>query len=262
MLYRLLLLLIKIPLFSIASSAAVALAASGQTVLYPIDPMQRGTEIVNMFTALVNNPSLTPPYEVALQTTLLTQSNYRTYRYLVNGMIPFIQRIDPATNDTLLIVTYQLQQNAQGLPYFIVLPVEDVVAMLDFPTQNNLPLNSKPFTAVYPSGIIPYFSVDPVQRATDIVNVTNKLLNTPPLTIPYKTSSSQVWIQTNLVGPFNPNTPNGLLKNVTSISNTYSGSTTLIKIDYLPSYNLSYTLSVIVTPEQVLEIIFYDTNVP
>ncbi len=186
------------------------------------------------------------PSRPCIQTTLPYSNAYTTYKYIVNGLIPYVQSITQTTNNTLLIITYQCLQTP-SVSQYIVLPTEQVTALLYFPYQNTLPTSNAPFTASVISGTTPYFSVDPKQRATDIVDATTKLLNAP-----FKTSSqTQVWIQTTLTGPFNPPVPNGLLKNVLAISVNNS----LIQIQFLPP-NLSTPTTVFVSPEQVQQITY------
>ncbi len=235
---------IRIPVFSVASSAVVALAATGQTVVYPIESNQRGTEIVNTFQSLARASGVQVP-EVAFQTSV-PSSSYATYRYIVNGIIPYIQNITQTTYNTLLIVSYIAPQ-APSTTQYLVLPTEQITALLYFPTLSNLPTSSNPFNASYSNGILPFFSVDPKLRAVDIVSAATKLM-AAPFKLP--SSSSQVWIQTNLSGPFNPPLANGLLKNVVGISVNNS----LIRIQYQPPNQPVLTL--IAAPEQIQQIIF------
>jgi hypothetical protein len=204
MIYRLLLLLLGVSLFSVTPGAVVS-AASGQAVFFPIDAGQRGEEIINTFTSLVRVSGLGPP-EVALQTNLSNAIMYRSYLTVANGYIPYVQDIFPTPNNTLFIVSYI--PGLSLLKQYIVLPVEQVSALLYFPLQMNVPSPQPPqlpqvFQATAIGGTFPYFSVDPVERAIDIVSAVTQL---QALRIPIQTG--QVWIQTTLTGPFLPNVNN------------------------------------------------------
>jgi hypothetical protein len=241
---RIFFLLIRIPLFSAVSSAAVALAASGQQALYPIDSSDRGTQIYNTFTALSPATGIQVP-EVALQTTLPATTAYQTYRYITNGIVPYVQAITQTPFNTLLIVSYFPTQTPATLQY-IVLPPEQVTAVLYFPTISNLPLSNAAFTATVVPGTLPFFTVDPLLRTTDIASAVTQLMSAP-----FVGPVSQVWVQTTLTGPFNPSVPNGLLKNITAVSIT-SG---LIQFTFLPP-NQPIPLTVIISPEQVQQITY------
>lgn len=244
MLYRVLFLCIRLSLFSLASSAPIALSASNGTAYYQIDVSQRGSEIVSTFKSLPPAGGINTP-EVALQTTIPTSNAYTAYRYISNGIISYVQSITQTTYNTLLIVAYQAQQFPSYLQY-IVVPVEQIVALLYFENKNNLPSSSSPFSAGTIPNSVPYYFVDPKQRAADIVSAVTKLMATPFKTAP----TNQVWLQTTLSGPFSPPIPNGLLKNVISIS---IANNSLIEVEYLPP-NQPQPLTIVLTPEQVLQI--------
>ena len=250
MLYRMLFLLLGLPLFSITPGAVVA--ASGQAVFFPIDSGQRGTEIINTFTSLVRVSGLGPP-EVALQTNLSNAITYRSYLTVTNGYIPYVQVLFPTPNNTLFIVSYIPALSL--LKQYIVLPAEQVSALLYFPMQMNVPSPGPPqlpqiFQAAAIPGTFPYFSVDPVERALDIVSAVTQLRALRTLI-----QTSQVWIQTTLTGPFLPNVnntnTNGLLQNVIAIS----VSNSLIAIQFQPN-NQGLIFTVYVAPEQVSQVIF------
>jgi hypothetical protein len=247
MIYRLLFFLIRLPLCSVASGAVVALAATGQNVFYPIEVSQRGTEIVNTFNSLnslspisgVNYP------EIILQTSLPNSNTYGPYRYITNGRIPFVQSLTSTTHKTLLIVTY-LPPKAPTRAQYIVVPVEQMTELVYVPKKYNEPTSNTSFTSTF-SNIYPYFSVNSRERAADIVSAVNQLKTSGSF---QRISQTQIWIQTNISGPFNPEIPNGLLKNVTSISVDNS----LVRINFLPP-NL-YEQTVLVAPEQVVQVLF------
>ncbi len=244
-------LFVKLPLIAATSSAAVVLAATGNTTLYPIDASQRGFEITNSFKSLDHASGAQLP-EIAIQTTLTAPPPYQTYKYMINGIIPYVQSITQTPHNTLLIITYAPAQTPSILQY-IVLPTEQVVELLHF-TFATQPITNAPFTSSVISGTIPFYSVDSKERAEDIVSAVTQLLASPFKTL----QINQVWIQTTLNGPFNPSIPNGLLKNVTGIFVDNS----LIRIQFLQP-NQSITQTVFVSPEQIQQILYIrDLNSP
>jgi hypothetical protein len=241
----------RLPLFSVASGAVVALAATGQNVFYPIDVSQRGTEIINTFNSLSHASGVNYP-EIILQTALPDSNTYGPYKYLTNGRVPFVQSLTATTHNTVLIVTY-FPPSAPTRAQYIVLPVEQARGLIQIPSRYNEPSSSTAFTSMF-NGLYPYFSVDPKQRAADIVSAVNQLKTSGSF---QRISQTQIWIQTNITGPFNPEIPNGLVKNVTSISVDNS----LVRIDFLPP-NL-YARTILVAPEQVVQVLFiYDYSNP
>jgi len=245
-----------VPVFSVASGAVVALAATGQTIFYPTDCAQRGAEIVNTFNSSSLSHATGAEYPQILFQTKLPSLPYTPYQYPNDnkGMISFVQSLTQTTHNTLLIVTY-INQRFSSRPQYIVLPVEQFMDLVYVPTRYNQPSNSTSFSSNFTGGVYPYFSVDPKQRAADIVSAVNQLKTSSSF---QRTALTQIWIQTNLSGPFNPQIPNGLLKNITAISVDNS----LIRIDYFPPY-FQQTQTVVVTPEQVEQVLFiYNYNTP
>ncbi len=224
---------------------AVVLEASGQSILYQIDSTTRGAEILSTFSSL-SHASGTQVPEFALQTSLPNNIPYKTYSYISNGIIPYVQSITPTVYNTLLIVTY-LTPQTYGVAQYLVLPPEQVIAVLYFPTLWNLPKVPGGFTAAAPAGTTPYFSVNPYERAIDIASAVNQLMQAPFHT----SNTNQVWMQTTLTGPFNPPIPNGLLQNITSIS----AASGLLQISFLPPYQQTQQF-VILAPEQMQRIIY------
>lgn len=239
---RLVFFLMRFPLF--ASSAIPLLVQAGQTAVYPIEASTRGTEIVNSFRSLsptANRGTVLP--EILLQTSIANNPQYTTYRYLVNGVIPYVQNITQTTYNTLLIVSYWTPAMSNVTQYLVV-PVEQIVMLPYFPYSYYTP--PTPFAATAPPGTIPYFSINPTQRAADIASVVSQLLTTFK-----QTGNTQVWIQTTLSGPFNYPVPNGLLQNVRSVSVNNS----LLQITFSPP-NFTPNQTIIVAPEQVQQITY------
>lgn len=265
------LLCFRIQFFAASSSAVVAMAANQQAV-FEIDAQARGASLIyafNHLSAQINagnkvtgiNTS-TPTYVpwAGIQTSLpaILGNTYGTYNQIKNGFIPYVQNIQSTPNNTLLIVTY-LPPTKQSLIQYIILPVEQVVDLLYFPTTNNVPnFSMLPFTSVAPYNYLFFYSIPPAQRALDIVYAVNWLNATNVKN--YLPNSSQVWIQTTIGGPYTPaiNGTNslpgsGLLRNVQSIS---LQSTDLLQITFLQQPTQNNNQVVYVSPEQVQWVIF------
>lgn len=207
------------------------------TTVYPINPAQRGTDLIAMFQALSVKPYSTPNSEIGIQTTN-------------NGFIPFIQNIDQSAFNTLLIVTYRpTRQSTVSQNLYIVIPVEQIVEMV---YSYNATITATNFVTSVSSGILPYYSVNMSERAADIQSVVNTLLTRKP----YNTNGAQqVTLSTNLIGtnyyaPFS----NGVIPDVQSISFPRSSNQTLMLVTYQIN-NLNYYI--IVSPEQVSAINYY-----
>lgn len=250
MFYRWLFLLFRFPVFSAVSSAAIALGATPNQILYPVDSGSRGTEIINTFAFFSSAIASTATYPyVALQTTLPGSSPYTTYKYISNGIISYVQNIYSTTYNTLVIVKYLPPSTSkqQGIPQYVVLPPEQVTTLLYF-TFPTLPLSAAPFSAGVVNGTLPFYSVDPARRAADIYSAVTQLMTTFKNTA----NNSQVYIQTTLSGPYNPPLPTpGLLQNVQSIS--YNNSLLQITFQTTPQ---SIVQTLLVAPEQVQQIIY------
>jgi hypothetical protein len=254
--YRLLFLVLSLSLFAVTpATAAAALLGTGQSALFPIDVSDRGLEIVETFNTYLPNAKGVNTPEVAIQTTL-SPSPYLTYKYIINGRIPYVQSLTQTPFNTLLIVSYLSEQLPTSLQY-VVLPVENVQMLLTFPTYYQLPSSNAPFTSMFSPTTVPFFAIDPKKRGSDIVSAFKKLMAAP-----FATATSQVWIQTTLNGPFRPPLAmNGsnqvLLKNVKRIdfSSNASGATSLLYVTFLPP-DQSTDLKIVLTPEQVQQVIY------
>jgi len=245
-------------LLAAISSNALVLGATSESVLIPIDAGVRGTQIAATFASTAfphATGSLWP--EFILQTTLLPglSRTYGSYVYMVNGRIPFVQSIAETTNNTLLVVTYKPlpSQNTQT----IVVPTEHIVDLIYVPYLYTEPLNANSFTMTMVPKQIPFYNVDPVERGADIVSAVTQLQD-----LAVNTAQSQVWIQTNFSGPFNPPMNSlgvpGLIQNVLTASVLAAG---LIQVTYLP-LNQQVDQTILLTPEQVqliLYIPYYNT---
>lgn len=241
-------------LFAQQSPNVMALT-SGSGVVYPIDPSKRGADIVSMVSTLTKAPYNTTGFGVFIQTKYATTDTSSYAPGIINGVIPYVQSITPATNGTLLIVTYYLS-GASSTPYYFVLPVEQTVAVIYY--QQAPKTTSGMFFAPTVAGNFSYYPIDLEKRAIDIQNVVNTLLTTKP----YFTSTSQVAILTSLTGPFYPPTGNsGVIFNVKNVSFTSPTNNTLMLIKYLPYSggitplsSTQYTL--VLAVEQVLQVVY------
>ncbi|MDE3045430.1 MAG: hypothetical protein KGJ02_02130 [Verrucomicrobiota bacterium] len=215
-------------------------------VLYPVDVSQRGLGVVSMVNTLLSTPYATNGSEVAIQTSTTIPFPYAPY--VVNGIIPYVQSIASASNNTLLIVAYQpIGTNVQ----YLVVPVEQIIAILYSPKKI---LTSTAFTSTYASGYVVQTSVDLIQRASDIQGVVTTLLTASP----YKTQASTVGLQTTLSGSYYPpiSTTTGLIQNVQSVT-LVSGNSGLLLVSYLSPKRISGTI--VIAAEQVEEVIYYPT---
>jgi hypothetical protein len=230
---------------------AVAAGASPFSTFYSIDASTRGLEIYSTFSSPAMTHVLGSPQLPAVwfQTTLTNSIPYRTYSYITpGGMIPYVQTLTDTPNHTLFIVSY-LPVAAGNVIQHLVVPIEQIQALVYYPSQYSAPGQNSHFQIAPIPSTVPYYSVDPTKRAADIVAATLLLMGSP-----FKLSSSQVWIQMTLTGPFRPINvyDNGLLQNITAIS----ALGTLIQITFLPNNNQSTPITVFVPPEEILRIIY------
>lgn len=237
-------------LFGATTNAATVLGAKSEQTLYPIDAAARGTQIVNSFSLFTTSGGTNLPYYL-LQTNLPNGLPYTTYRFVTNGVVPYIQSIRQTTYNTLLIVGYAPPPSSglQSIIQYLVIPSDEILTLTYFPLNYGpIPNVTTPFKAAAAPGTIPFFSVDPAQRAADIVSAVNTLMTT----LKNSGTNSQVYIQTTLNGPYNPPLPKpGLLQNVSSIA--YNN--TLIQVTFQTNPQQTQQ-TVLLGPEQVQQIIY------
>ncbi len=219
-----------------------AVSANGLTTIFPINSVQRGLSISQIITTFTSSPYNVPQSEVAIQTLSTIPFPYAPY--VANGLIPYVQSASLAPNDTLLIIRYK---PPAATTQYLVVPIELISEVIYSP----ITIPSSPgFTSTFPNGVVPFFSIDPVQRAADIQSITTTLLTSAP----YKTSTSKVGILTTLSGPFFLPLQNGLISNVQSIA-LASANDSLLIVKYLSTQFISGTI--IVTAEQVQQIVYF-----
>lgn len=239
MLYRLALLLFSASLFAQSAPSAYPLANTAPNVanaFFLIDPMQRGKDIVSMITTLTS-PALTNTRgKVNMQVAIQTMRN---------GLITGVFDVDFAKNYTILIVKYSGPYYAQ----YIVVPVEQIIEVVYsstavVSTQGN-------FTATSTTGVLPYFNVDITQRAEDIVEIVNKLMD--PADVYYTPNKTQIGIQTMLTGPYyaQPSNANSAISNVKGVSVNGSSYGTLLLFSYEVSNNQIPRYFIAVPTEQI-----------
>ncbi len=247
---RLLFLLLRIQIFAASSSAVVALAQSNLSAVYEIDAMTRGNELVSILNNLlptvaksVNVPAL------ALQTTLPASVGlrYGSYKGIQYGTIYYIQGITQTTYNTLIIVSYLPTQSSSTLEY-VVLPIEQIVDLLYFPTQFSIQGTPPgPYISTTPPNTLIFYSINPYQRALDIISAWQSLVKL------FTNRSQQVWIQTTVSGPYNPAIPsNGLLQQVSNVALSGNG---LLAITF-QTLNQTTIQTIYIPPEQVQQIVF------
>ncbi len=219
------------------------LNANAYTTLFPIDPAERGKAILQLFNVYSSNrfPLLKSTSEFALQTTL-------------NGFIPFVNGIFQAPSGTMLIVSYRTTATgtaAQNI--YVAIPVEQIQEII---YSDNTITNTK-FTSTIPSDVLPYYSVNLGQRASDIQNVVTTFNTVKP----YQTSVQRVSIKTTLNGSlyYAPFT-NGTIPNVQSVSVLGSGEGALMLITYWVDNTTQISRYIIVSPEQVISVNYCPRN--
>lgn len=243
---------IRFFLFFVFVNPFAAIFADAPITIFEIDATQRGSDIASLIGVLTRRPyNANPSYEVAIQTASLNGVG------IVSGIIPYVQSVTPATNETLLIVTY-LPKPGNSIVQYIVVPVEQISLVLyaAASTNSGAPISQlTPFVSSFPSGVLPRLSISPIARAADIVNVFNLLLGKPYF-------AYQVDILTTLTGnfppigfPFTPSLTNGSIQNVIGIKNQND----FLLITYQPRLsNTVYTI--VAAPEQVQQMVYYSPH--
>jgi hypothetical protein len=93
--------------------------------------------------------------------------------------------------------------------------VETVVDVIYTTRQISTTALNTGYTSVFPAGVLPFFLIDPVQRAADIQNLVTTL-NSQNIYNQNNPALYKVNIQTTLTGTFTPAITNGLITNVQS----------------------------------------------
>ncbi len=224
--------------------------AASQTTYFHIDAATRGAEITSMIATLNSAPYNGAQSEVGLQ--LISNAAFPYAPYVYGGLIPYVASVNPAPNDTLLLVTYYPSLPKGIGPLYLVVPIEQVTSVVYSP----VPIApGSTFSSNYMNGITPLLTVDPILRAADIENMIATLLAPP-----FNGGSSSVALYTTLSGPFYPPISGGIIQNVQSVTQIVPNDTLLL-VSYLsPTTNMQGTI--IVAVEQVLEIVYYPQFYP
>jgi len=235
--------------------------SNGSVIIFPVDPSDRGADIVAHFNTLNSVPFKTDRSQLALQTTK-------------NGLITNIQSITPMANSTILLIAFLLPnnslpkgnvgKNSSGASFgYAAIPVEQTVLLVYSPTT--IPASSI-FSSSVPGGTLPIFSVDLAQRAADIEQVVSLLANPPIANV--NLTAFPVSMQTTLDGPFYTGGTassslivNGLIPQVQSVSSTVAPNGSLLLVTFKPPRTNQFTTregfaTVVVASDQVLQIIF------
>ena len=250
----------KIFLFSFFFACLFAIGNGSPPLdLYSIDASKRGKDFVSSLTTAFTLAGSAG--EVVIQT--MASPPFLKAPGVTKGVIPYVQQstLLAAPNSTLFIIPYNpngtvgINSNTQ----YIVVGIEQIVTLAYRPTISPaFPLTG--FTSTYGFNVYPLYSIDPSLRAQDIQSIANTLI-TLPANYNGNKIVSQVWIFTNLNGPyyvpFNSAAP-GLIPNVTAISVL---ANEFLLITYKPNSS-PFSGSVIVAAEQIQQIIFYPTNPP
>ncbi len=243
-------------IFAQSASTAALAGVTPYTAVYPIDPSQRGADIISMVNTLSSFPYFVfGASDVVIQTTL--SQNFTSSSNGTQGLIPFVQTFNPsfaAPHNTLLIVTYSTSPTTNLLTnQYAVVPVEQISEVI---YSNTTIPNTSVFTSTISSGVLPYYQVNMMQRAADIQSVVYTLNNNP---IFNNRGIQKVSMQTTLRGPFY--TPsggstvivNGTISLVQDVTLTGSRNGTLMIVRYLVNNLNTY---IVVSPEQVTGITY------
>ncbi len=236
--------------------------ASPPLDLYQIDASTRGKDFAKILSTAFT--LATSAGEVVIQTQATPP--FLSAPGVHNGIIPYVQNTPmfpyAGPNSTLFIFAYNpngsvgISQNTQ----FLVVGIEQIVTVAYRNTISPpFPL-TPPFQSIYADRVYPLYFINPVARAADIQNVAQQFLTSP--TTFNGNSASQLWIITTLSGPFyvpfTTHVAPGAIPNVTAISVL---SNEFLQITYKPLSSL-FQWSVIVSAEQVQQIVFYPNNYP
>lgn len=256
MIYCIFSLFTVLSLFAQSSSTAALSGVSPYTAIYPIDPSQRGADIISMVNTLSHAPYLVPgSSDVVIQTTL--SQNFTNTSNGTAGLIPFVKKFNPSfatPYNTLLIITYTTTQTST-IPTFqyVVVPVEQVSEVI---YSNTTIANNSVFTSTISSGVLPYYQVNIMQRAVDIQSVVHTLNNN----VVFNNKGVQkVSLKTTLSGPFYTadGVPTvivkGIIPEVQDVTLTGSHNGTLMIVRYLVNKLSTY---IVVSPEQVTAITY------
>ncbi|MBM3184207.1 MAG: hypothetical protein FJZ64_02765 [Chlamydiae bacterium] len=228
--------------------------------LYSIDVSTRGQEFI---AALKSAFSLAGSRgEVVIQTMANPPYTYAP-GLPSSGIIPYVQNsITAAPNNTLFLVPYNpngqsgITRNTQ----YLVIGADQIVTIAYRDTISPPFSLSTPFTSTYPSNVYPLYYINPVHRAADIQSIASTLINFPQ-NFNGLSGISQVWILTTLTGPYYVPFYRGQSQYIPRVQSISVLSNSLLQITYQP-FSSSFAWSVIVSAEQVQQIIFYPTNPP
>lgn len=237
--------------FSADSSDILSLIENGSyPALFALDPAARGASLIAIFQRLQYMPySSKSTYEIAL----------RTYINQKSGFIPFVNNMVAVTPpppsptassyNTLLIIWYRnnpggdISQNK-----YQVLPIEHISQMI-YSTNTITNKVENTFHITNPQQLVPYFDVDPAQRAFDIRAAVYTLNYLPP----YAKSGPwpNVSLTTTLRGIYNGvNLDHGIIPFVREVSVT--GNMMIVTYQLSQSNNLLQYI--VLAPEQVISI--------
>ena len=234
--------------------------------LYTIDASKRGQDFFNILTTVFTQA--TTSGEVVIQTQAMPA--YLRAPGVSYGLIPYVQVGTnqnvtfpyKAPNSTLFIFAYN-PNGARGitqLTQFLVVGIEQIVTAAYRNTISPPFPQNGVFSTVYANNVLPLYTINPTLRAADVLDISQKFLSSPGAF--NGNSSSQLWILTTLSGPFYvpfaTRIAPGAIPNVTGISVL---SNEFLLITYKPLSSL-FSWSVIVSAEQVQQIVFYPTNYP
>ena len=245
-----------------ANLFAQSLDIPNGAAIYPINPGQRGDDIVNMINTL-SNPPFTTTYgnaEIAIQTEMLDSLGQSI---LIRNVIS--SNVWPTANNTILIIGSQPARGNNASLTFYIVPVEQIVEVVY--SANNPLIAGSSFTTILTTGILPFYVEDLSQRATDIIDVFSIIKNNATY-FRFK-GSSFFTMQTTLSGSYTPPLTNGTIPFVQCVTSTpnllcstnntfgFTSNGTLLFVTYNSSNQLAGSSYLIVGTDQIFGINYF-----
>jgi hypothetical protein len=199
-------------------SILAALVWAQNAAVYPIDPTQRGSDLVTMFSKLSVVPYKTYQSEIALQTT--------------DTLIRNVQQLIPAPNSTLFAINFY--PAGETILQTTIVFTEKIQQMVYSPYT----ITGTSYTPGTATNVIPYYPMSLSQRGADIQSMVATLKNSSQL--------ANVTLSTTLTGNYYEAIPSGVIPNVQNV-------TILLNTMLLVAYNRPYAY-VIVAPDQITAI--------
>ncbi|HLB52626.1 MAG TPA: hypothetical protein VJK48_02820 [Chlamydiales bacterium] len=229
-------------------SLLIPIAPAAPPVLFEINPAERGADILSVFQRLQSAPYADKnTFEISLVTVTNGHKNFIPF---VNNIVPVTpppKNANIANYNTLVIVWHRLVPGGDvSKNKYLIFPVEQIVQLV----YSQQTIDGSSVQQPVPSqGTIPYYTVDPVQRAYDIQSAVFSMNNLQP----YKNTgpTPNVSITTTLRGTYNGQAlENGVIPFVRAVQ-PY-GSMMIVTYQFTQSNNIPQYI--VVNSEQVISI--------